>query len=200
MEHKSCGTEAQTGRSRSESLLCNVLTPAHFSVINQALVHSPSLCPHICYCKSWHITGPRQCHPRFIDSSSEFGSGLQSLFLFFINTFSWIYNSHPTLMRQSVFSQLINGQINQRPYFQSICWEDAVLQTFWTKTGSGGTVHRHHRHHTSQLIMFCSYRCQSLLSSATSLMSCWSLMKRKLKLHISRTAEALNVDRDYSEL
>lgn len=75
-------------------------------------------------------------------------------------------HTHIHIWWSVVFSQLIGGQINQRPYLQSICWEGAagsrrLALAGWTITGSGGTARRRWRHRTSPLAMFRTYRCHS---------------------------------------
>lgn len=118
-------------------LLRNILTLPHFGVINQAPVHSASLCPPICYCKCCPYNRRLSISPAFywlILGATERVS--ITIIIFYEYIFMNILASSPPppptthihihIWWSVVFSQLISGQINQRPYLQSICWEGAV--------------------------------------------------------------------------
>lgn len=115
-------------------MLRNILTLTHFGVINQAPVH-PSAPPSV-IASAVHITGACQFLLLFIDSSSSHGGVSITIIIFYEYIFMNILASSPPppptthihihIWWSVVFSQLISGQINQRPYLQSICWEGAV--------------------------------------------------------------------------
>lgn len=126
-----------SARKGNKSLLHNILTLTHFGVINQAPVHSVPPPPLICYCKCCPYNRRLSISPAFywlILCSMEGASITITIFYeyIFMNILASSLPPPPTthihihIWWSVVFSQLIGGQINQRPYLQSICWEGAV--------------------------------------------------------------------------
>lgn len=105
-----------------------------WSIRHPCTVH-PSAPPSV-ITSAVHITGACQFRLLFIDSSSEPRRGFDHNYHFYEYIFMNILASSPPapptthihihIWWSVVFSQLISGQINQRPYLQSICWEGAV--------------------------------------------------------------------------
>lgn len=119
-------------------MLHNILTLTHFGVINQAPVHNASLCPPICYCKCCPYNRRLSISPAFLLTHPlSHGGASITIIIFYEYIFMNILASSPPwpptthihihIWWSVVFSQLISGQINQRPYLQSICWEGAVV-------------------------------------------------------------------------